>query len=216
MHGKSASSEGTLDRRARSLSIPAGSAALEMVVKRSRFIGYARRINSPEEVKEIIQELRSVHKGLSHIGYAFIIGGENSQTFGFSDDGEPKGTAGRPVLEILKGSGITNALIAVVRYFGGIKLGTGGLVRAYSDTAKKVLLKLPVKEMMAEAKFSVTVPYALFETVKALIESAGGIIGKDAFEADVTLAGLIPESALERLKQQVLNISHGKVIIKAF
>ena len=128
--------------------VPLESRTLELFVKRSRFIAKAEKVSSPEEVKPLVRRRREEHPGCSHVVWAFVTGPPKSRTMGLSDDGEPKGTAGRPVLEVLKGSGITDTLVTVVRFFGGTKLGTGGLVRAYSDAARGVLENIPTEELI--------------------------------------------------------------------
>ncbi|HSG29611.1 MAG TPA: YigZ family protein, partial [Candidatus Krumholzibacterium sp.] len=128
--------------------IPEGRFECEMTVRNSKFIGLGVPVSDPEEAREIIRDTRETHPGCSHVVYAFITGGARTEVSGMSDDGEPKGTAGRPVMEILKGSGIVDVLLMVVRYFGGTKLGTGGLVKAYGDCAREVVEGLPVRPLI--------------------------------------------------------------------
>ena len=107
----------------------------EIVISKSKFFAYSFAVHNLDETKQILADLQSKHKDSTHICYAYIVGGLEK----CSDDGEPQGTAGKPILDCIKKSGFQNVLIAVVRYFGGIKLGAGGLVRAYSNSASKVL-----------------------------------------------------------------------------
>lgn len=113
-------------------------AQAELVVKKSRFIAIARKCTSTQMAKDLVKEVRAQHPKANHVVHAAVIGNE----FSFSDDKEPKNTAGRPAFEVLKGSGVNNICILIVRYFGGTLLGTGGLVHAYSDAAKLVLSKI--------------------------------------------------------------------------
>lgn len=111
----------------------------EIVEKKSRFIGYARAAESEEAALKFIEEIKKKHYDARHNCYAFSIGTGAQPLLRFSDDGEPQGTAGKPILEVISGSGIRNVCIVVARYFGGTLLGTGGLVRAYTDAAKAAL-----------------------------------------------------------------------------
>lgn len=113
-----------------------------------------------------------------------------------SDDGEPHGTAGRPALDVLKGSEITNCLVTVVRYFGGTKLGTGGLVRAYAGVTREVLAGLPVEELVEKRPFSVTVPYELYEPVRKILLEAAAEIENEAFTEIVRVDGRLPAGAV--------------------
>ena len=126
--------------------IPTETATIELMVKNSRFTAVAGRTNSVEEAKAFIRSIRNDMPGATHYVYAFKIGFGSSVTEGMSDDGEPSGTSGPPVLAVLRGSGIGDITIVVVRFFGGTKLGTGGLVSAYSAAAKMVLEQLKTEE----------------------------------------------------------------------
>ncbi|QNM93930.1 YigZ family protein [Mycoplasma sp. Pen4] len=106
----------------------------ELIIKKSTFVSYVYEINDKKEVKHIIEKLRKEHKKARHVCYGYLIN-NGSETAGFSDDGEPKNTAGRPIYEIIKLKNQTNILVVVVRYFGGILLGAGGLIRAYRQGA---------------------------------------------------------------------------------
>ena len=119
----------------------------EVIVKKSRFIGEAHRITSEEEAAALVAETRKKYYDARHVCYAYSFGDTNPR-LKFSDDGEPKGTAGKPILDIVNGSGVQDILIIVTRYFGGILLGTGGLVRAYSDAAKEALLAAETGELV--------------------------------------------------------------------
>jgi len=113
-------------------------AQAELVVKKSRFIAIARKCTSTQMAKDLVKETKALHPKAKHVVHAAVVGNE----FSFSDDKEPKNTAGRPAFEVLKGSGVNNICVLVVRYFGGTLLGTGGLVHAYGDSVKLVLSKI--------------------------------------------------------------------------
>lgn len=114
---------------------------IQLDFKKSKFIGYIYKINSIIDIKKVLEDLAKEHKKATHICYAYKIVGENYAEKAF-DDGEPSGTAGKPILNVINKQGLSNILIVVVRYFGGVKLGAGGLVRAYSKTASEVLKTL--------------------------------------------------------------------------
>jgi uncharacterized YigZ family protein len=118
--------------------IPLESAQTELEVRKSKFLAFALPCTSLTDAKHMVSTLKAEHPGANHVVHAAVIG-ERGDEFSYSDDREPKNTAGRPALEVLKGSGITNVAIFIVRYFGGTLLGTGGLVKAYGESAKKVL-----------------------------------------------------------------------------
>ncbi|WPB54370.1 YigZ family protein [Mycoplasmopsis verecunda] len=113
----------------------------ELIVKKSTFLGYVYDISSKDEVKQILANLKKQHKKARHICYAYLIKQNGVETAGFSDDGEPKGTAGKPIYDLINLKGVSNVLVVVVRYFGGILLGAGGLIRAYRDSASITINK---------------------------------------------------------------------------
>ena len=127
----------------------------ELVVKKSRFISIAKVCENPADVKRLVDETRAKYPDATHVVHAAVMGNQ----FSFSDDHEPKNTAGRPALEVLKGSGITNIIVLIVRYFGGTLLGTGGLVKAYGDSAKLVLDGIETEDLVEKTDFRVTIGY---------------------------------------------------------
>ncbi len=130
-----------------------------------------------------------------------------------SDDGEPHGTAGRPAHDVLKGSDITNCLVTIVRYFGGTKLGTGGLVRAYAGATREVLAGVPVEELVEKRGFSVTVPYELYEPVRKILLEAGAEIEDEAFTEAVRVEGRLPADAVPRCAEALREASSGAVFL---
>jgi len=192
------------------MKIPAGAATAELIVKRSRFLSQAEFFDNPNAIKVTIARVRQLHAGSTHVVYAYIVGAAGA-VFGFSDDGEPKGTAGRPVLAVLKGFGLTNTLLTVVRYFGGTKLGTGGLVRAYSESARAALSVLDTEELVDKVAFSVDMPYAIYESSRRLIENLGSVEEAE-FGQSVALTGYIPVAARDKLVTGLADLSGGKVV----
>jgi uncharacterized YigZ family protein len=191
--------------------VPADSAVSEIVIKRSKFIGKAVYLDDPKAVKELVQEERELHKGCDHVAYGFAIGKPKSVTHGLSDDGEPRGTAGKPILEVIKGSGITNILVTVTRFFGKTKLGTGGLVKAYSESAKTVIENLTIKKIVPMEHFHILLPYAIYNSVHSAILECGGNVDKEDFTTSVHLSCSVPIARVDRLRQEVLDISAGTV-----
>ncbi len=140
----------------------------ELSIQKSRFIGYALPVENEQEAVQFIEKIKKKHYNATHNVPVYLIG-EDMMVQRYSDDGEPSGTAGIPILEMLKKEGITNICIVVTRYFGGIKLGTGGLVRAYTDSAKAVLESAQVVRKAVFRKLGVTIPYHLHGKVQNAI-----------------------------------------------
>jgi len=178
----------------------------ELIVKKSRFIAIARVCNDPADVKRIVDETRSQYPDATHVVHAAVMGNQ----FSFSDDHEPKNTAGRPALEVLKGSGITNIIVLIVRYFGGTLLGTGGLVKAYGDSTKLVLDGIETEELVQKADFSLTISYDMYENVKRILSSVNADSVKEDFGTEISLSGRIPASEKESLSSRISDLSNGK------
>ena len=168
-------------------SVPAKTHRIETKVVNSRFIATVFRVGTIAEVKETLAHIRAETSDASHHCYAFRVGYGNSVIEGMSDDGEPSGTAGPPILAVLRGSNIGDILIVVIRYFGGTKLGTGGLVRAYSDAARTALSALEIEEKIPYKVIGIEMPYSLHDIIKRLISNHNGIIEDEIFAGDVTI-----------------------------
>ena len=144
-----------------------------MAVLGSRFIASTRRANSVESAREQLHEIREEMANASHHAYAFRVGYGDSVTEGKGDDGEPRGTAGAPILAVLRGSDLGDILIVVTRYFGGRKLGRGGLVRAYGGAANDLLAIIAVEERIERSQLILAVPYPFLERVRRLLATYG-------------------------------------------
>ena len=193
--------------------VPAKTANSEIEIKKSKFIGHCSYAETEKEAKEIILSLKSKHKTATHVVYAFICGKPNSQTMGMSDAGEPKGTAGKPILQVLKGSKITNIVCAVIRYFGGTKLGTGGLVKAYTETAKKTLEALETKELIDESEITITLKYDNFDSVRRIITAEENVkIISEIFQNDVIIKVSVPAAKIEMFTNKIKNVTSDKVL----
>lgn len=189
--------------------IPLKTVTVEIEIKKSRFIAITTPIHSSEEAKSFISQLRQDHPEASHVVHAYILG-KNGDLFSMSDDREPRNTAGRPVLEVLKGSGITNILVAVIRYFGGTKLGTGGLVHAYSGAAKEVLACVTTEELILKTSFTLIIGYELYDQAKIILSlhRAGEIT--ENFETLITITGKLPETEFITASEKITNLSSGR------
>ncbi len=144
----------------------------ETVIKKSRFIAYAYTLTSEEDAEEKIAYLRKKHYDATHVCYAYI-SDEEGRRGRYSDDGEPSGTAGQPMFDALKNSGITKCLVAVVRYFGGILLGAGGLVRAYSSSVSEVLQLAEKVTYEVKEFYSVEFPFSLYKKIQTGLNRLG-------------------------------------------
>lgn len=190
--------------------IPAQPAVIELRVVNSDFIAAAARADTVAEAKAFIQSIRELHPKANHHVYAFAVGHGASVTEGSSDDGEPSGTAGRPVLAVLRGSGLGDTVVVVTRYFGGTKLGTGGLVRAYSDAARQVLEAVPRVLKIERRPVTIVVPYHLYEPVKRLIAAHAGETLSENFGADVTLRLQLAVDSIEPFVTALTDSTAGR------
>lgn len=183
----------------------------ELIVRRSRFLAEATPVPSAEAARALQRERKRVYADANHVVFAFVCGPQGG-VMGCSDDGEPSGTAGRPVLEVLKGSGITNALLTVTRWFGGILLGTGGLVRAYTESAQLVLAGAPVAELVPLTRFALALSYIHYETVRRRLPDFAAEIAGEEFGAEVTLSGALPSANYEAFSAAVRDLTNGAAV----
>ena len=183
----------------------------ELVVRKSRFLAEATPVASAEAARDLWRERKRIYAGCNHVVYAFICGPQGG-VMSCSDDGEPSGTSGRPVLEVLKGSGITNVLLTVTRWFGGIKLGTGGLVRAYTESAQMALADPPTAELVPLTRFTLALSYLHYENVRRRFPEFAAEITGEEFAAAVTLSGVIPSANYAAFSDAVRDLTGGAVI----
>lgn len=188
--------------------IPTGSGESEYTEKRSRFLGHIRCVESEEEARAFIAETKKKYYDARHNCWCYIIrnGAER-----YGDDGEPQGTAGIPMLEVLRREGVTNAVCVVTRYFGGILLGAGGLLRAYTKTAKDALDAAGISVVRRWIEAELPCSYSQSEKLKNEIASAGGIVSELEYAADVTIKVLVPEELAEEFKAKIFDITAGSV-----
>ena len=186
--------------------IPTQFGEAEFVEKKSRFIGRVWPVDTEEEALAKIQEMKKKHYDATHNCWAYII---RDGAVRFSDDGEPGGTAGMPMLQVLQREGLFNVVCVVTRYFGGILLGAGGLTRAYSKGARDALAAAGVATMGLWARVRLSCPYPLFERVKLEIAAASGILDDMDYGADVTLTVSLPSERRETLQGRLTELSAG-------
>lgn len=173
--------------------IPAAPARAEIRVVNSRFIGSAACTPSVEAARAFIDEMRQLFAGARHHAYAYVVGYGASVTEGMSDDGEPPGTAGRPMLAIVRGSGLGDVTVVVTRFFGGTLLGTGGLVHAYGDATRAVLEVLPRTERIVQQQLVIEVAYAQYQRARQVLDAHQATIIDEVFAVTVTLTVLLPQ-----------------------
>ena len=178
-------------------------------IQRSRFLAYAVHAEGEDEVRAWLQTVKKEHYEARHVPYAMILG-ERADRQRSSDDGEPGGTAGSPVLEAIKARGITNAAVAVVRYFGGIKLGAGGLIRAYAHAAGLGLDAAAKVRMTPLQTMYVQIDYDLLTPVERYIRTEGLLTEEAAYADKVTLPILVSTSTAERHRDALTNLTAGR------
>lgn len=178
------------------------SARLE--IKKSDFITYAYPVHSREKAMFHVEQLRAKYPDARHHCWAYIIGDPNNTTSaGFDDDGEPNGTAGRPILNVLQHKSIGNVIVIVVRYFGGIKLGAGGLTRAYAGSAQAVVDEMALTTYVPMTQVEIEADFANESQVRYVVEDMGGEIGDVSYSKCVTLTATLPEADVEALKERL-------------
>jgi uncharacterized YigZ family protein len=194
-----------MDRR----HIPAQETRVEIKVMNSRFIATIAPVFSVDEAKAFIARIKAEFADASHNVPAYFIGHGNSVVAHCHDDGEPSGTAGKPALAVLRGSGLGDVAVVVTRYFGGTKLGTGGLVRAYGDAVRKVLEITPRAAKVATHSVTMALPYPLFEQARRLVEAHHGQILDQDFGADVMLTVRFVVEDLSPFQDALRELSNG-------
>lgn len=189
--------------------IPAGEARAEIMVVNSRFIATAAPAFSVEDARAFIARMRAEFWDASHNVPAFLIGFGTSVTAHCNDDGEPAGTAGRPALAVLQGSGLGDVVVVVTRYFGGTKLGTGGLVHAYGEAVKAVLAVLPHAEKIPTHTVMLACDYSFFERIRLLIAAHHGQVLDEDFGADVTITARFAVWFLPLFQEALRELTRG-------
>lgn len=179
------------------------------VEKRSKFTGRLWRVETPEEATAKIKEMRETHWDATHNCYAYIL--RDGNLMRYSDDGEPQGTAGMPMLDVLRHEGLVNVCCVVTRYFGGILLGTGGLVRAYTKGVQLAVAAAGVQQMSRFATLLVACPYSLLGVVQQVLPDHDCTIKDTDYGADVTLTVVQPVGRLDALNRALADATAGTV-----
>ncbi len=182
----------------------------EVIVTKSKFIGFLGSARGVAEAEEIVTRIRRKYNDARHNCYAYIIMDGDRIISKSSDDGEPSGTAGRPMLAVMEGAGLVNAVCVVTRYFGGVLLGTGGLVRAYTDAAAQALEDCEISPIKLGRILRLTVDYPDESTVRRHLENESFDITDAAYSEKVTLTVLGPEEKAEDLVKRVTDMTGGK------
>jgi uncharacterized YigZ family protein len=191
--------------------IPAGESRIEVVIRNSRFIGRAAYTPTVEQAKAFIERIKREEPGATHAVYAYAVGHGAAVTHGMSDAGEPSGTAGRPALAVVKGSELGDVTVVISRYFGGIKLGTGGLVKAYTEATQLALAALPRTEKVDRLPVEVSLPYSFYKQTKRLLEAHQAQIDREIFATEVTLMLSLSQEDWAVLEQELLELTSGQV-----
>jgi uncharacterized YigZ family protein len=190
--------------------VPYGPAETEFTEKRSRFIGHLLPVETEEQAREFIAQMKKKYYDARHNCWCYLIG---SDLLRYGDDGEPQGTAGQPMLNVFRRENVTNVVCVVTRYFGGILLGAGGLTRAYSKSARDALAAAGVAEMGLWAAAEIPCPYALFERVKGEVAAQGGTVDEAEYGADIRLKVSLPAEDTAALQERLTELSAGGIAV---
>lgn len=192
------------------------SVSYEETIKGSRFLSELFPCQTQQQARDIIKEQKTKYSDATHVVHAFIVG-DNAQIMGMSDDGEPSGTAGRPALDVLKGSNCTNFILTVTRWFGGTLLGTGGLVKAYSNGAKgaveNAIANSLIVPLVQKKEFNFNVDYNLYKLLKIKMEKYNIFDLSEDFSTDIKINGKIEEGEYISFKDELKNLSNGKIVL---
>lgn len=173
-------------------------------IKKSEFIAHAYPVSSREQAMFHVEQLREQYPDARHWCWAYIIGDpDNTTSAGFDDDGEPNGTAGRPILGVLQHKSIGNVIIVVVRYFGGIKLGAGGLTRAYAGSTQAAVDQMTLSPYIPMAKVQIVATFATEAQCRYVIEDLGGQVEDVAYSQQVMLTATLPQADIADLKERL-------------
>ena len=191
--------------------IPAQTVQTELIILKSRFLTTVARADSVQSARAFIASVRADMPDANHHVYGFRAGFGKSVTEGMSDDGEPTGTAGPPTLAVLRGCGIGDIALVTTRYFGGRKLGTGGLVRAYTESAQLAIAELPTELKVERRTVGIEMPYGFYEIVKRMIAAHNGSVEDEVFDAEVMLVARFVVDDLRAFEAELRERSAGRI-----
>jgi len=198
-----------------SYSIPAAPVVVEQIVKRSQFICYLEHCPTKSDADAFIRRINEKHPDANHNCWACVAGNPGDPAgYGMSDDGEPRGCAGKPMFNVLHHSGIGEICAVVSRYFGGIKLGTGGMARAYSSSVQLAMDELVTTVKIHYTTVFLTLPYALLKTTEHLLDEVGGKIVTTDYGADIQLIAEVPVDSEELFRERVREASQGTILYR--
>ena len=192
--------------------IPTAPAQAELVEKRSRFIGQVKPVETEEEARAFVEQVKKKHYDARHNCWCYRL--RDGGVERYSDDGEPQGTAGQPMLNVFQREEVTNVVCVVTRYFGGVLLGAGGLVRAYTQSAKDALDAAGISVVRRWVEAAVPCPYSFFDRVKLEVEAHGGVLGETEYAADVTVHALLPEERAEAFAARMTELTAGGTAVR--
>jgi uncharacterized YigZ family protein len=196
--------------------VPADTHRVTDVVRRSRFVTTAARASTEEAARAFVESVRRELPDATHHCWAFVAGPPGSTSHvGMSDAGEPHGTAGRPMLTALLHGGVGEIVVVCSRWFGGVKLGTGGLARAYAECVNHVLSSVPTIELVERKKVSVTVAYADVDGLRSLADRHGALVEEEIYGSSVLYRLAVPVSALERFRAGVAELTQGRARVES-
>jgi len=187
-----------------------GEGRAEYVEKKSRFIASVKQVTTEEEAILFVNEVKAKYRDARHNVYAYVVAENNISRF--TDDGEPSGTAGAPVLDVLLKEGLTDTAIVVTRYFGGTLLGTGGLVRAYGKTAKDGILNAKICEKIYCHELSIRIPYDLHGKIKYIVDNGDYIEGATEYGADVEMTVFVKFDLLDNFLKEINDATNASVV----
>lgn len=193
--------------------VPFEDAESEFTEKRSRFISHIWRVETEAEARARIEEMKKRYYDARHNCWCYLI--RQGSVVRYSDDGEPQGTAGQPMLNVFVREEVTNVCCVVTRYFGGILLGAGGLTRAYAKGAKDALDAAGISRMSLWTLWDIPCTYPLYERVKLEVESCGGVVRSADYGADILLRGAFPAGGAERFAPRLTELSAGSLAMTA-
>ena len=183
------------------------------VEKKSEFIGDAAHVDSLDEALAFVERIRQAHPKSRHVAYAAVCGGADGQVSErMSDDGEPSGTAGKPILDVLRANDLTDCVVAVTRYFGGVLLGSGGLIRAYSTGASIALKAARMAAIVPCRRYLVALDYAQLRQFQRILASVDGSRSDEEYAADVTLVASMPQERCKRFEEMVREAFNATVV----
>lgn len=182
------------------------------IEKKSKFIGYAKPVKTQEDAVEFISEIKSKHWDATHNVYAYVLRENNIQRY--SDDGEPSGTAGVPVLDVMLKESLVDVCVVATRYFGGTLLGAGGLVRAYSHTSKIALEAAGIITMAQCSVMSAEVDYSFYDRLNILLSDFSAVILNTSFSDKVCVEFSVKENIVDLLNAKLIDVSNGKYALK--